>query len=126
MGVRRIETRLFGKIQTEMFHIPDYADNYDPVNLRILRPADSLADRIFTLEVRPHHRIIGDPNERCMVGKVLRTKVSSGAQRNPHGVEVVAHDATRLQTRFIAGSNRRPAFDQKLVVELITTPSEFR
>src|ERR1043165_7850144 len=87
------------------------------MDLTIARPAYSFAERIFVLKILAHERVVRDADKRRMIIEVCWTKVTPAPQRNLHHFEVVTEDAARFQTRFVAGCDRRAAFDQKIVIE---------
>src|ERR1043166_5356837 len=100
-----------------MFYVANNADDRDPVDLGIARPTDSFPKWFLVLKILAHERIVRDADEWRFVVKVCWSKVTTAPQRNLHDFEVVAEDAARFQTRFVARRDRRPAFDQKIVIE---------
>src|SRR5262245_29118492 len=107
-----------------MLHVADNTYDRDPLDLRIARPTDSFAERVFILKVLSHERFIGETNKRCFVVKVCGTKISPALQRNLHDLEVVAEHAASLQTRLITRCDWRPAVDQKVVIERVAAKWE--
>src|SRR5215470_15381174 len=95
------------------------------MSLRIPRPANSFPNRILVLKILAHHCFICDAHKRCVLSEILRSKVASGAQRNLHNFEVVAEYAASLKAWLIAWRNWRTVFDQKVVIECVTTQGEF-
>src|SRR5262249_14233758 len=119
LRVRSVESRFLRQVQTKVFHVANNADDRDPLDLRISRPANSFPEWVLILKILAHHLLVRDADEWCVVVKVLRAKISTASQRNLHDFEVVAEHAARFQTRFVAGRDWRATFDQKVVVERI-------
>src|ERR1043166_1266453 len=108
-----------------MFYVANNADDRDPVDLGIARPTDSFPKWFLVLKILAHERIVRDADEWRFVVKVCWSKVTTAPQRNLHDFEVVAEDAARFQTRFVARRDRRPAFDQKIVIERVAAERKF-
>ena len=51
LRVGRVDRRLFRGGEPEMPHVPDHADDRDPVDALIARPTDPLADRVLVREI---------------------------------------------------------------------------
>ena len=108
-----------------MFYVPDNADDGYPVDLRISRPTNAFAERIFIHEILPHHGVVCDANQRCFFNEILRPKITTQSHWNLHGVKVIAHHTASFQAGFIAGRKRGPAVDHKIVVERIAAQRQF-
>src|SRR4030095_7614965 len=102
-----------------MFYVANNADDGYPVDLRISRPTNSLAERIFIREILSHHRVVRDADQWSLFNEILRTKVTTQSHWNLHRVKVVSHHTARFKAGFIAGRQRRTAIDHKIMIERI-------
>src|ERR1051326_504349 len=100
-----------------MLHVANNADDRDPLDLRIARPANSFAEWFFILKILAHEGIVRDPDTGRAIVKALWTKIPTAPQRDLHDFEIVADDAASFQTRFVAGCDWRTTIDQKVVIE---------
>src|SRR6185369_3392659 len=102
-----------------MLYVSDNPDDSYPMDLRVARPANSLAERIFILKPLAHQCIVCDADEWRSLIEVLWTKIAPLPQRDLHGFEVVAQHAARFQARFVTGRDWRSVLDEKIVVERV-------
>src|SRR5262245_6392992 len=102
-----------------MLYVSNHPNDSDPMDLRVTRPANSLAERIFILKPLAHQRIVCDADEWCSLIEVRWTKIASLPQRDLHDLEVVAQHAARFQARFVTGRDWRPVLDEKIVIERV-------
>src|SRR6185295_152683 len=102
-----------------MLHVANNTNDFYPLDLRVTRPTNALAERIFILEILLHERVVRDADAWRMIVEVLWSKVTSLPQRDLHDLEVVTEHAASFQARFVTGSYRRTIFDHEIVIERV-------
>src|SRR6185503_2745568 len=102
-----------------MLHVADNANNFYPLDLRVTRPADALAEWILVLEILLHECVVRDADAWRVIVEVLWSKITSLPQGDLHDLEVVAEDAASFEARFVTGIYRRPVLDHEIVIERV-------
>ncbi len=125
MRVWGVKRGFLRQIEAEVLHIAGDADNRDPLNLRIARPANPFAEWIFIRKILAHEFVIRDADERRFLVEILGAKISPLLQRNLHDFEVVTENTASFDTRFVAGCDRRPAFNQEIMIERVAAEWKF-
>src|SRR3954468_10938986 len=99
-----------------MPHVPDDADNRDPANSLIARPANSGANRILIAKILVRHALV-DHTHRRRIRAIVGRQGPSAKEGNAEDMEIVAHDRARVELWFFTASDGRAAFDDEIVVE---------